>query len=102
MSRQSKSYQEVKNKLLKDPEFKAEYEKNKPFSDIALKIVRIRSEAGLTQAELAKKLGVSQPVISKIESLNIEDIQLSTIFKIAKALNLEVKIDFIDKDQQIA
>lgn len=94
MARPSKTFEEVKQKLMKDSEFKAEYEKNKPYSIIALELVRIRSEAGLTQSQLAKKMGTTQSVISAIESLDIADIKLSTLYKVAEALNMKVEIKF--------
>ena len=95
MSRPSKSYEEVKNKLMQNPELRKIYEENKPFSEIAMELVKIRSMSNLSQAELAKKIGTTQSVISKIESLDIEDIKLSTLFKVAKALNMKVEIKFI-------
>lgn len=49
-------------------------------------IKRVRKEKGLTQKELAKKLNVSEPMISQYESK--ETLKLETIRKIAKALDV--------------
>lgn len=59
---------------------------------IALRRARIK--AGLTQTQLARKAGVSQPMIAKLENPDI-DIQLGTLAKIAKVLGvtLEVKLE---------
>ena len=35
---------------------------------LGLQLTRLRQEAGLTQAQLAQRMGTSQPAISKIES----------------------------------
>lgn len=94
MSRPVLTFEEVEKELFEDPEFRQEYEKNKPYSDIALEIVKVRCLAGLTQAELAKKIGTTQAVISKIENFNIKDIKISTLYKVAKALNLGLDIKF--------
>lgn len=94
MPRAALTFEEVEKELMEDPEFRQEYENNKPFSDIALEIVKARCMAGLTQAELARVIGTTQAVISKIENLSIKDIKVSTLFKVAKALNLNLDIKF--------
>lgn len=95
MSRPAKTFEELEKKLMENPKFREEYEKHKPYSDIAMELVRIRSISNLTQTQLAKKIGTTQSVISAIESLNIEDIKLSTLYKVAEALNYKVDIKFI-------
>jgi hypothetical protein len=39
-------------------------------------------------------IGTTQSVISKIENLSIKDIKVSTLFKVATALNLKLNIKF--------
>ncbi len=51
-------------------------------------IKRYRKRLGLTQAELAKKAGVSQPLIARIESGDV-DPRLSTIRKILEVFRKE-------------
>jgi uncharacterized phage-associated protein/DNA-binding XRE family transcriptional regulator len=60
--------------------------------DIALKIKQKRLELGWTQAELALKMGVTQNVISRIESLD-GGISSGTIAKFCKATGLELSFD---------
>lgn len=52
-----------------------------PFHEIGSLIRNSRKEAGITQDQLAKKIGTSKSYISKIESGNA-DIQLSTLMRI--------------------
>jgi DNA-binding XRE family transcriptional regulator len=51
-----------------------------------------RMEKGLTQAELAEKVGTSKSYISKIEN-NIKEVRISTLQKIVQ-LGLEGQLDF--------
>ena len=54
---------------------------------------RMRKNAGLTQKELAKKAGVSQSLIARIETRSV-DPRLSTLQKIVDALFIEVEGNF--------
>jgi transcriptional regulator with XRE-family HTH domain len=49
-----------------------------------------REELKLTQAELAKKAGIGQPYISKIENQAIETPSMTALESLAKALNIDV------------
>ncbi len=57
------------------------------------KIKRLREEAGLTQSELAKKLGKTQSYVGLLEK-DYRSITLNTLEKIAKALKKDTK-DFL-------
>ena len=56
------------------------------------KLAGIRREQGLSQKELAKKIGVSQQLISRIEK-GRENISLGTLTNIACALNKAIEIN---------
>ncbi|MBN1526266.1 MAG: helix-turn-helix transcriptional regulator [Candidatus Omnitrophica bacterium] len=65
-----------------------------PFCEvIGKKIAAIRREQGLSQKKLAKKIGVSQQLISRIEKGG-ENISLITLTNIARSLNKAVEINF--------
>lgn len=55
-------------------------------------IVELREKLRLTQAELAKRMGVSQPFIAKIENDEASNLSLETLFKIVDALHGEIDI----------
>ena len=59
-------------------------------------IKRVRKEKGLTQKELAKKLNVSEPMISQYESK--ETLKLETLRKIAMALGVST-FDLLDSKE---
>lgn len=62
--------------------------------EIGSQIRELRKARGLTQSDLAKKLNVSQQVVSHIES-GRGNMSLLTIKEIARALGRMVKIDLI-------
>ena len=53
-----------------------------------------RQQAGMTQEEVARKLGTKKSAISRIEN-HAEDIRLSTIRKYAKALGKKVNFEIV-------
>ena len=61
-------------------------------------IIEIRKEQKLTQAELAKRTGMSQQVLSKVERENSNP-TLDTLMSIANAMNCDIK--FVEKDKII-
>ena len=54
------------------------------------KVKEVREERRMTQEELAEKSGVSRPTIVAIENGNAKDVKISTLLKLASALNTTV------------
>lgn len=79
---------------LKDPAFAARFEQAGEAWDVALQIAALREKAGLSQKELAKLLKVSQQQISRLESPGYEGHSLSTLRRVASALNARVHVTF--------
>jgi len=82
---------------LKDPKFRAIFEEERLKLDLAIKIIKLRKEKRLTQAEFARRMGTSQQAISRIESGDYEGFTLKTLQKIASATGTTVQIDFKPK-----
>ena len=61
-------FEELAKDWLKDPAVKAEYDRLAPEFEISLELVRARQRAGLSQAELAERMGTSQSAIARLES----------------------------------
>ena len=68
---------------LKDPEFAQRFQKAGEAWDVALQIAALRNEAGMSQAELAKKVGTTQQQISRLESPSYEGHSLSMLRLVA-------------------
>lgn len=64
--------------------FRTEYEKARLRVQIARQIKQAREAAGLTQGQLAQKLGVSQPTIGRLESL--KDRRIPSLELVAKVV----------------
>ena len=56
-------------------------------------LLALRQRKGLSQQQLAKTLGVSQPAIAKIESGKVKNLELRTVVRYATALGGSVRIE---------
>jgi ribosome-binding protein aMBF1 (putative translation factor) len=61
-------FEKLKARLLANPKVKAEYDALAPEFEIAAELLRARLRAGLSQAELAARMGTSQSTIARLES----------------------------------
>lgn len=85
--------EEARRLLLKEhPEVREQYEMLRPAYQIAEEIIRARRAAGITQAQLAERVGKQQSVISQIES-GRRSPRLETLASIAAALGLELRVE---------
>lgn len=85
------NWNDIKKKLLTDPEAKAEYDCLKPEFELASSLIQARIDKQLTQAELAKRAGVSQVMIARLES-GSSNPTFSTLNKVASVLGKELKL----------
>lgn len=77
------------------PERLASLEEERANLDIACKIYDLRDKAGLTQKELAKLVGTTPSVISRLEDADYKGHSLSMLRRIAAALDKRVEIRFV-------
>ncbi|XWK87472.1 MAG: helix-turn-helix transcriptional regulator [Phormidium sp.] len=77
-----------------DPEIEEMVRESSLNAELAQLIYNARKQAGLTQAQLADRIGTKQSVIARLEDADYEGHSLSMLQKIALALNqrLEVKL----------
>jgi len=87
------TFADFKKKALQNEEVRKEYDALKPLFAIKKQLVAARIAKGLTQDEIAKKIGTSKSNISRLESLNNNYMpNLSTLMKYAEALGMRLDI----------
>jgi DNA-binding XRE family transcriptional regulator len=77
------------------PDRLADLEEAKANDEVARKIYELRTEARLTQRELAKLVGTTPSVICLLEDADYKGHSLSMLRRIAQALNRRVEIQFV-------
>ena len=85
----TKTIRDFFKKKFQEREFLKAYEDIGPLMDIALAVVEARNKAGLSQAELAKKLHTTQSVVSRLENGN-QNLSIMMLAKISQALNCDL------------
>jgi transcriptional regulator with XRE-family HTH domain len=75
-----------------NPEIRREIERTALANDVAIRIIRYRTEHGLSQTQLARQLGLHQSAIARLEAGDHEPL-LATLGKLAKGLETEFHID---------
>ena len=93
MQNRRPTFAAFKKKALQNPKVRQEYEALKPLFAIKKQLVAARIAKGLTQEDIAKKIGTSKSNISRLESLNNTYMpNLSTLIKYAQALEMQLEI----------
>ena len=77
-----------------NPELANEFDEGYENFKIGVLFKVSREQAGMTQEEVAQKLGTKKSAISRIEN-HAEDIRLSTLHKYAKALGKKVNLEIV-------
>jgi len=86
-----KNYKQLKKELLKDKKIKEFYERLGPEFAVIEMIIKKRIEKGLSQKELARKIGTKQSAISRLESGTYNP-TLSFLQKVVEGLGAKLKI----------
>ena len=79
------------NEQLKNKEFKEEWDKLELRYQFVRKLISLREESKVSQAELAKKIGTTQSVISRIENGSV-NIGIDMIQRIASAFGRTAEV----------
>ncbi|MEK6589139.1 MAG: helix-turn-helix transcriptional regulator [Nitrospinota bacterium] len=86
------TYEDHVKELLKNKAVKKEYEKLLPEYELVKSIIEQRLKKKMTQEQVAKKTGMPQSTIARIEGLTHGLPKLSTLKKIADALDSRLVI----------
>jgi transcriptional regulator with XRE-family HTH domain len=83
--------QKVAKRWMKEPGFKEGYDALEEEFSLASQLIEARSRAGLTQAEVAERMGTSQSTVARLESGGAKP-SLSTLKRFAQATGARVRI----------
>lgn len=94
------THKELKNKALKKVAVKKEYDELEPEFTLLREMLKARNKAGLTQAQIAKRMGTKSPAITRLESSltsGKHSPSLATIKKYLEALDCRLEIKIIHR-----
>lgn len=95
------SFEEFEAGLLQDSEIKNEYEALAPKYDMIKSIIKRRNQLSMSQSQLAQTIGTRQPAISRLERGDFNNITLSTLMKVAQALDLDLDISLRARNPKV-
>lgn len=87
-----KTHDEVLAEQLRDPHFRAEWERTAPARAVASKVIAYRAQNGLSQTALASRLGMSQPAVARLERGD-HNPTVDMLMRLASALDVEFVLD---------
>jgi ribosome-binding protein aMBF1 (putative translation factor) len=77
---------------MKDPEFRKAWDALDPEFQVLKAMIKARERTGISQAELARRIGTKQSVISRLERGAFSKATLETIKKVADALDMRLEL----------
>ena len=85
----------LKDRISQDPELAYFVEEERKRLMLAEKIRQARHESGLSQKEVARRIGTTQSAVARLESGNYERLSLSTLIKVTHALNRRLSLEIL-------
>jgi ribosome-binding protein aMBF1 (putative translation factor) len=88
-----KTYEEVHAESMRsDPEYRAEWERTRFAHEVAMRVIGYRVEHKLSQTALARRIGMRQPHISRLEAGDVTP-SLDTLARLSRELGIDFHID---------
>jgi DNA-binding XRE family transcriptional regulator len=81
---------------LADPTVRQAYEEETKVLSIGMELAKQRKRTGMTQAELAKKIGTSTPQLSRTER-RPENVNMRTLIRYAEAVGMNLDVRLVAK-----
>jgi len=91
-------HSELKAKALSRPEVKAAYDEMAPEFALLRQMLKARQKAGLSQADVAERMGTKAPAVTRLESSlgnGKHSPSLATLQKYANAVGYKLQIKFV-------
>jgi ribosome-binding protein aMBF1 (putative translation factor) len=86
------SFKEHLAEQMKNPAFKKAWHDLDPEFELLKSMIKAREKAGVTQEELAKRIGTKQPALSRLERGGFTKATVETLKKIADALDMRLVV----------
>jgi DNA-binding XRE family transcriptional regulator len=94
----TKTHRQMVAEWKRDPEFKAAYDELETEYVLLRELLQARQRAGLTQAEVAMKMGTKAPAVTRLETALSDDRQsptLATLKKYARAVGCKLEVHLV-------
>ena len=92
------THKQLRAKALANPEVKAEFESVRAEFAVLDEFLKIRASKGLTQNQIAEKIGTTQSVIARLESgKGKHSPSITTLSRYAEALDCQLEIRLVQK-----
>ena len=94
------THKKFRRKLLSNPEVKAEFDALEEEFSLFDELLKARMEAGLTQAEVARRMGTKTPAVARLEAgggNKKHSPSISTLRKYARAVGCQLEIRLVQK-----
>ena len=88
-----RSWTVVKGEMTSDPEVRAGYEAARRAFELGDQVRSFREAQGISQAELAQRMGTSQSAIARLEAGGV-DPKLETLERVSRALGVDLVVEF--------
>jgi DNA-binding XRE family transcriptional regulator len=99
-----KSHDEMVAEWMRDPKFKAEYDALDEEFVLFDELIKARHAAGLTQQEVASRMGTRAPAVARIESgggTKKHSPSIATLSRYAAAVGCKLKIELVPKNGRV-
>ena len=96
-----KTWDEIKARRADTPARRCGYERAGRTIRLAMEIHDLREKRGLSQRELAERLGTTQSAVARLEAGNVSP-TLATLDRVAEGLGVELVVSFVDLDERVA
>src|SRR3989304_7625939 len=102
MGKRERTVKQHTREKMKDPDFRMAWKSLDTEFELINSMLKARGKAGLSQKELAERIGTKQPALSRLESGGFEKAHLETLKKIADALDAQLNVKLQPKKKKAA
>jgi HTH-type transcriptional regulator/antitoxin HipB len=95
-----KNWSEIRDRRLSKPAAKAGYERARRAFALAAQLRELRESRGLSQAELARRIGSTQPAVARLEAGGVAP-TIDTLERIGDALDLELAVSLSARSRTV-